>query len=77
MSNDNNPLEGYLPAKVMRFPHGKDDTDFEGIVLAEVVSFDDGMTEVAFDIGRKRYYIAFRQEDIGKLTPPPKDPDHD
>jgi hypothetical protein len=65
----------HLPLRVMRFPNpDAADTDFEGAVLAEVTSFEDGITEIRFSIGRKNYYIGIRHRDLELLTPPEPTP---
>lgn len=64
-------LTSYLPLRIMRFPNQEcSDTDVETVALGEVTSTDDGVTELAFNIGRKRYYIGIRHADLPMLTPP-------
>ena len=63
-------METVFPVRVLRFANSESgDTEVETTVLAECTGVEDGVVEFAFNLGKKRYYIGLRVEDVARLGP--------
>ena len=54
-----------FPAWCMEFADGKDNPEQDCSVLTEVTDVaDSGEREIAFSLGKRRFYLRFRQKDL-------------
>lgn len=60
MSDAAQRLDGQFLAQLMVFGIGNDNEYGDMLLIAEVTEVVGGFTEIAFDFGRRRYYLRFR-----------------